>query len=151
MAALSGFQCVGIGLRWRCIFAHRARQHVNLDMKIWWVKVAPSTPSLFLMKRNLHQLVSFYLNLREYVKVQREHQPVLSTFKQRQVSNGSHKGLIRGKHLFFVMVFVLASNKASLQKHQLGCCYLDSAAKVKETMTDVFNLKKRDDTGTMGC
>lgn len=38
-------------------------------------------------------------------------------------------------------VFVLASNKTSLQQHPSGLCYLDSATQVKEKMTDPFNVK----------
>lgn len=40
-----------------------------------------------------------------------------------------------------VIVSVLDSNKTSLKKYQFGCCYLDSATKVKNTMIDVFTMK----------
>lgn len=40
-----------------------------------------------------------------------------------------------------MLVSVLASNKTSLKKYQFGCCYLDSATKVKNTMIDVFTTK----------
>lgn len=40
-----------------------------------------------------------------------------------------------------VIVFVLASNKTSLRKYQFGCCYLDSATKVKDKMIDVLTMK----------